>query len=950
MAKTILKCRYLRKGQTGHSQNLVKYIATRDGVEKLDETWKGKPVSKSQTNLIQDLLKDFPDSKNSHEYQDYLREPTRGNASEFITRTIEDNVDMIGKKENYVQYIAKRPRVERQGAHGLFTDSQVDINLPAVSKEVAMHPGIVWTNVLSIRREDAIRLGFDKGKAWQTLLRSHTKDMAAAMKIPLEDLRWYAAYHDEAHHPHCHIVAYSVGKEPYMSANAILKLKEAFSRDIFKQDRVQIYEVQTELRDEIKVESKVVLEDIIAQINAGTYQNPVIEAKLSELSHRLAEAKGKKLYGYLSEGTRKLVHQIIDELEKEPKISSLYSKWHEQQCRIISFYQDTEPEKVPLSQNEVFRPVRNIVVAEALKVLSRPDVQVLTEEPLSDEPTEITGAEAPAVVDTTPMGLPIPATTDEKEPPPVEEAPKPIPLFGKKRKDTWWNESYMEARKYLYGTKDSLPDFPKALQLMEAEAKAGNGLAMHDLGKMYLSGLGCDKDEETAQQWLSSAMTAFLKMEAKEKNKDYWQYRIGKLHSYGYGTPQDYTQSAAWFGKAVAANNPFAAYALGGQYYRGQGVEQDFQKAFAHFLAAATHESKPNAYAQYQLGAMCKDGIGTEANKVQSEQWYQEAYKGFLAIEQQMADDKLYYRLGSMNMHGVGTPKDLLKAKEYYKKAIALDNVDALYGLGKLYLDESFPEHDAAKAVILLKKAATQDHTYAQYTLGKLLFQGEVTEKNIPEALQWLNKAAEAGNAYAQYFLGKALLYSEDIPHDVARGIQLLEEAAAQGNIYAHYTLGKVFADGEAAPQDIARAISHLEEAAKHGFSPAQYKLAKLLLAENRIEEAVKWLEEAIRDDNQYAQYLLGKMLLFGQNIEKDVERGMALLQASAAQGNEYAQRIINNYGKRPVGLMGARLFASLGRIIQNQIQEDNKKANLIDRKLRQKIEEKKQAHGLRMG
>lgn len=950
MAKVILKCRYLRAGHSAHSENVVKYIATRDGVEKLDNAWKAKPVSAGQQKLIEELLHDFPDSKRTYEYQDFLQSPTQGNASEFISRAIEENADLIGKKDNYVHYIAMRPHVEKLGAHGLFSSTDAPINLDQVAAEVAQHPGIVWTNVLSLQREDAARLGYEKVDAWRNLLRKKAPTMAAAMKIPLKDLRWYASFHNEGHHPHCHIVAYSVGKEPYMSAESILKLKAAFANEMFREDQVQIYEQQTKYRDSLTMEARDIIAQMVAQINAGSYQNPQLETLMQELAKRLSHTTGKKVYGYLPQPTRNIVNAIVDELSKEPKIASLYNLWFEQRCQIVNFYQDTDPEKIPLSQNDVFKPVRNAVVKEALRILEYPTAIVLTEEPLADEPAEIIGEEAPAVIDTTPMELPISASTDEKQPPPEEVFPKPAPLFGKKKKDNWWNENYLEARKFLYGTRDSLPDFPKALQLMDAEANAGNGLAMHDLGKMYLSGLGCDKDEDTAQRWFTSAMSAFLKMESTAKSKDYWQYRIGKLHSYGYGTPQDYARSADWFAKATAANNPFAAYALGGQYYRGQGVEQDLQKAFSHFSAAATHPSKPNAYAQYQLGAMCADGIGTEVDKAQSDLWYQEAYRGFLAIEQQMADDKLYYRLGSMNMHGVGTPKDLWNAKEYYEKAIALGNVDALYGLGKLYLDESFPEHDAARAVMLLKKAAAQDHAYAQYTLGKLQFQGEVTEKNIHEAMRWLAKAAEAGNSYAQYFLGKALLYSEEIPHDAARGIQLLEKAAVQENIYAHYTLGKVFSDGEAAPQDIPKAIAHLEEAAKQGFSPAQYRLAKLYLAESRTEEAVKWLERAVQDENQYAQYLLGKMLLFGQNIEKDVERGMALLNASAAQGNEYAQRIINNYGRCPVGLIGARLFASLGRVIQNQIQEDNKQASIIDRKLRQRIEEKKQAHGLRMG
>lgn len=242
MAKIIFKWRYLKANASGkHSENLIRYIAKRDGVEKLDDSWKHRPVTVEQTKLIAQLLADYPDAKNSLEYQDYEKSHTAVAASEFITRAIEEHVDLIGKRENYVAYIAKRPRVERQGSHGLFTDEGVPINLSAVAKEVANHKGVVFTEILSLRREDAVRLGYDNGAAWRNLLRSQTDAMAQAMKIPLTDLRWYAAFHNESHHPHVHIVACSVGREPYMTEQGLHKLKSAFARQIFKQDLMQVY-------------------------------------------------------------------------------------------------------------------------------------------------------------------------------------------------------------------------------------------------------------------------------------------------------------------------------------------------------------------------------------------------------------------------------------------------------------------------------------------------------------------------------------------------------------------------------------------------------------------------------------------------------------------------------------------------------------------------------------
>ena len=956
MAKIILKCRYLKPGSSAHSQNLIKYIAKRDGVDKIDDTWKCLPVSDGQKKLIKDILHDFPDAKSSYEYQDYISAPTRGNASEFITRAIEENVDLIAKRENYVQYIAKRPRVEKYGSHGLFTDANVHISLDHIAKEVSEHQGIVWTNILSLRREDAARLGFEKGEAWRNLIRGQAEKMAEAMKIPLEDLRWYAAFHNESHHPHCHIVAYSAGKEPYMSQQGMMKLKASFAREIFRQDRIQHYELQTQYRDELNLQARDIVAEIIQQINSGRYQNEVVESMMIELNKRLQTAKGKKVYGYLPESARNLINGIIDELAKDSRIASLYNLWYEQQCQIVRIYQDAEPEKIPLSMNKVFQPIRNAIIQEAMGInLSKSIIPIIEEEPDADAPLT-DRADSPLGVDVRPYEIPLEPSTDEKTQPPLEEGHDKdrFSFTGFRKKDNWWSDQYKTARQFLYGSKTDPPDLNQAFILMQAEATKGNGLALYDLGRMYLLGLGCDKDESAASSFFQKALTAFEKMEKSAKNADYWQYRIGKLYSFGYGVDQDYTTSATWFEKAVASNNPFAAYSLAGQFYRGQGVDQNDARAFNLYSMAANHSTKPNAYAQYQLGAMWKDGIGTGADEATSNSWYAKAYQSFCRIEQDMADDKLYYRLGSMNLHGTGTPVDLIRAREYFEKAVKLGNTDALYGLGKLYLDSSFEEYNPAKAIFYLTKASNEANSFAQYTLGKILLKGELAEKNIPEALRWLQKAADADNSFAKYLLGKTLVTGDGVDANIAKGIDFLKQAAGQNNIYASFFLGKILADGVITPQEIKEAIYYLTNTAEKKFDPAQYRLGKLYLSLPESEEntatGIYWLQQAVAQQNQYAQYQLGKMLLYGQRIDQDVERGLEMLNASAAQGNEYAARIVNNYGRKPVGLASIRLLASLTNLFRENIEREQKNVNLIDRKLRRKIEEKKQAQGIRMG
>lgn len=952
MAKIILKWRYIKPGTKKHSSNLVQYIARRENVDKIDDTWKLLPVSVSQEELIQQILKDFPEASDSHEYRDYLSSPSKGTASEFISRSIEDNFDRIGTRDNYVRYIAYRPGAERFGTHGLFTDANIPIDLNAVAEEVGNHQGILMTEVLSIRREDAVRLGFDKGEVWRDMLRSQTSAMAQAMNIPLEDLRWYAAFHDESHHPHCHILAYSVGKKPYMTQQNLMQLKESFAHEIFRQDLLTAYQEQTSQRNLLKQETKDYVQAIVRDINTGAYENVRLESMLWELSSRLQKAKGKKVYGYLPQPARNLVNNIVDELARDERLSRLYDLWYDQRDAVIRTYQDALPERLPLSQNKTFHSIKNIVVTEALNLFpdaSAPDTAAdlpeETENPISEfiPPLEPEAFTPPACTDNEPGDeIPMP-----EEPDTAQNAPQKRP--------NWWTDAYQQARRFLYGSKEEPPDWEKAYALMHSEAETGNGLAMHDLGKMLQSGLGCEKNEALSQSWFLQAHDAFLQMECTDKRPYYWQYRIGKMCSYGCGVAQDFSASAEWFTKAIEGNSPFAAYALGGQYCRGQGVEQDFEKAFALFSMAASHPSKPNAYAQYQLGRMCGEGMGTAVNHAVSERWYRQAYQGFLRIEQDMADDKIYYRLGSMNLSGTGTDLDLTQAKLYFEKAAELGNADALYGLGKLYLGKDFEGCDPAKAAEYLEKAAAREHSYAQYTLGKLLLRGEDIPQDIDAGLRWLEKSSEQDNQYAQYLLGRTLLYGGDTAPDPARAVELLERSAEQGNLHAAYTLGKAYLSGDVIQRDIERAIQLLTGAAERDLDTAQYTLAKLYMADELVpkdtEKAICWLKKAVALDNPYAQYQLGKMLLFGQGVNRDIDMGKYLLQCSAAQGNEYARKILDNYGRTPIGLAGFRLLSCLARMFQeNMEQEQKQNSNRIDRKLRQKIEEKKQAQGLRMG
>ena len=363
MARLILKSPYLKPGGKKSPGGYLKYIATREGVEIAEDTSRHLPATAEQQKQIAKLLKQYRDSKDSHEYQDYLASPTRGNADAFISGIMELHGD-TPQRDVYLKYIDERP-----GSNGLFTDEGVPIVLSQVQKEMNEHPGNIWTHIISLRREDAERLGYNNPDAWMHLLRSQRNMIAQQMKIAPENFRWYAAFHNAGHHPHVHMMAYSIKPtEPYLTEKGIATIKSNLAQEIFRQDLLQIYQKQTDLRDELRQESRNRITEIVDAINHGSFDNPQMQMMLVQLADRLAKAKGKKQYGYLNAGTKKLVDAIVAELAGDSRIRELYSLWYEQKEDVLRTYTNKMSERTPLEQEKEFRTIRNAVVQAALQL------------------------------------------------------------------------------------------------------------------------------------------------------------------------------------------------------------------------------------------------------------------------------------------------------------------------------------------------------------------------------------------------------------------------------------------------------------------------------------------------------------------------------------------------------------------------------------------------------
>ena len=329
----------------------------------------GMPATKKQLRMVEQLLREFPSSRKLFEYEDFRAAPMRGNASEFITRAIEDNYEQIAKMENYVDYIANRPRVQKVGTHGLFTACDDPLVLSQVADEVAHHPGVVWLPIISLRRDDAARLGYDDAESWRRLLSTHAMDMAKAMKIPYEQFRWYAAFHDEGNHPHVHMVCYSAdGKSGFLSKQGIADIKSMLAKDIFQQDLIAVYQRQTQRRDELTEDAGELMRQLVSEMQNGTLDSPRIGQLMAELAQRLHRRSGKKQYGYLPPALKSLVDEIVTELEKDPRIAAAYDLWYREREEVLRTYKDDLPDRIPLSRQKEFKRIKNIIIEEAARL------------------------------------------------------------------------------------------------------------------------------------------------------------------------------------------------------------------------------------------------------------------------------------------------------------------------------------------------------------------------------------------------------------------------------------------------------------------------------------------------------------------------------------------------------------------------------------------------------
>lgn len=530
MPKIIVTSRYIKPNAHKKFGNYIKYIATREGVEK--------PV---------------PKPKNSQELD----------------------------REIFMNYLDSRPN-----SHGLFSESDDKIILDKVAKEVANHEGAIWTHIISLHRDDAERMGYTDLDHWRDLVRRRISDIAAAQKIAPENIRWYAAFHNKETNPHVHIVVYSDNPhEGYLTKNGIEKIRSAFANDIYKGELHNLYQQENQVRDKLRSEVESVMKKLLSKLNNSNESDPNLEQLVLKLQSQLRNSKGKKVYGYLQPNVKKTVDQIIAELAKNPVLKKMYEEWCALEQQKYETYTSAVQKFPPLEDNKAFKPIKNAVINAVLEMDFSTEMFAEYDDGVFDE-TESDGdlyikwtAEYKSACTELYKNHNIPKAFEMFR----AEAEKGNVLaifdIGKiYRNGLLGNENIPKADEY----------FQKALQgflALEPTAKRLKPYVQYRIGKMFALGLGTEQDYTKAFGWFEKSAAAGNK---------FAQYSLGSLYFYGNGTPQNYEKAFEYYKLSADQDNAYACYEVAKMLRDGIGVGQNseqaeiyFQKAYNGFLKIA---------------------------------------------------------------------------------------------------------------------------------------------------------------------------------------------------------------------------------------------------------------------------------------------------------------------------------------------------------------------------
>lgn len=861
------------KGSRIHNRNHLLYIATRDGVDLSD------PL----------LEVDREDSSN----------------------------------ELYLKYINERPR-----SHGLFgnVDCSDIVNLANhVSDETAKGKSI-YRGIISLTEDDAVALGYNQKQKWVELVNKVVPDVAKEFNIPISRLQYCAAVHMEKGHPHVHYMFWDSKdkvRSPYIHPSKQNRIREMISGVVNEEEIRQLAIDRTMQRDLVLDLNKDVLtqeiDDIVGKEKIlGRIKSEDIDGLSKDILKLTTElpTKGKWQYKLLPEATKIKVDAVVDKVLELPAMKKEYGQYLNILKDVSMAYSASDKHtQFTLDKNskDLRKRLANQVLKSCTKIRDIADTVEFDEEP-ADQPIN-------TEVDEELMEQPDYSSGR------MEPGELPIDIETSSGEDVKfkakWSQDYKWALKRLYDPK--VEDISSVIETFQKEASKGNVLAINELGKIYYKGIKVPKDEELGQQYYKVAFKGFSHLAASKSQeaweRQYFNYRLGKMHESGWGTEQDYQKAISRYQSAYG--NKYAEYSLASLYLRHKGIEVDETNEPYYYKEALkllrSSAEKVQAYASYSLSKNSENRNALNLPQSEIDENYEKAAKGFESLLHDAENDFLLYRLGTMYHDGKGVEQNRAKAFEYFKRSAELNNANGLYALGKYYADEKMDLYNPLEAEKCFLASVKEGNEYAKCALA-LLYQDKTSSLyNIDKAVKLLQEAIENDNSTAYCQLGKIYLDKETGYYNQEKSIEYLEKASGLGNMDAVCNLGKTYADKNSEYYDLKKGIEYLEKAAGQGNANAMYQLGKIYSDKESpaydIHKAVNHLNVAAEKGNSYAMAKLGTIYLWGKHspaVEKDVELGLKFLNKAVENGNEYAQDQIKFYENFKDSMMKSMTYSMI--------------------------------------
>ncbi len=950
-----------------HVARLVEYCGTRESVAlNIAEDRKDLPATKKQIETLNEFFDLLEDYKETLEYDDYIKAPTRQNASELISRLSELlYINGMGFDEvsNLVEYAAKRPGAVKIGEHGLFSSFE-NVDLENAKNELSTHKGNIWTEIYSLRREDADRLGYDSQKPWRDLVMLNIDTIAKAHRIKPENLRWYAAMHNTSYHPHIHLFVYSTDPtEGFLNQKSIQNLKSAFATKVFANELEEIYSQKDHYKKQLNTEVKNTLTKLLANPESSFE-----DEKLNEIANKMLTLSqryiGKAVYGFQPKEVKAIVNDIEHSLVSDnPLLSKLYGEWCNQQFNIERLYVNNPNIDYPIENNPTFTTIKNTILkqAQALReygtVPALPSIDELIDNFESDNSNNNNSEINTSTLSKNSLDSSLSSKSNDNK-----------ITFSERRsadsKTTNNNSSrYDPIQKYMN-------KYPEQVFYSPEPESA-------ELKEIFGSSVIFESDENAVKNFKSLSILA---NDLSTRNGEICR-KLGDCYNYGQGTEKDFAQAVLWYGIAADEfKDSMSSYRLGQFYLHGfDGLEKNLelghmycQNAFFSFMDEIKNRSffdeldkgndepyyktnvpKSEAYKEYLLGRLYLKGEGVQQNHFN-------AYKAFMLA----AENGCTYANHSSAKYGIGLAylkgKDVItdnnKAILWLEKSTLNGNASAAYKLGTLYESGEVIPQDNEKAFLYYQISAELDNPYACYKLGNIFLK----KSDISQAIKYFEQAADKNISHAWYRLGQ--IYSDeqygvlDAEKSNACFSKALQQYISDYNdnpdSFTAYRIGQMYLEAKGTNQDISQTINWFEKSVQLDNPDAAYQLGYIYKSDvYGVRNDVlsnKYFSSALSDylnefkKNPYDADLamrIGTFYNYGLGVEHDINRAISWYKKSVELGNQKAQQKIDDAQQtRQMSVMSVATTAChLGRILNTETMAAVKNRYTSDSKLLRK-------------